>query len=178
MSESKFEKWAKNEPHGEELIADQKEFKEKLDEFDKKLTHFVFWLTGLSAGQVAFIIANLDTIFKIKDYLFIITTCLLLLCIFSGLLFHFFRIVYVYFDKEFSRYRRLISMNLFARENQEISLEIREKNKEYYEEMEGIPKKWSAVELCIKIFGILNMVTYFMGSFFLVILASFKLFQN
>lgn len=143
------------------------------NEYDKKVSSYVVWLTGLSSGEVVFVLSNLGRIFVNRGILFIISISSLIICIFAGLAYHLIQIVRIYY------YRKSCAAHIemyFEINKQDNSNSSDDKKKEYLESLqkhleivEGFPKKQKWTLPIIDISWKVNVFSFFAGSFFLVL---------
>ncbi|MDD5019247.1 MAG: hypothetical protein PHS61_02345 [Candidatus Omnitrophica bacterium] len=165
----------KKDPDGADALEADDRLTKVLEELTKDIGAFVIWLTGLSIGEVVFILSNLDKIFVEKSLLFRISASLLIICIFAGLVYHLLKIIILLKKRELYFGVRQLSLAKWHRNAKDIpsgfvlgkNVKMPEGNykKTPYFVVLGIEWSWRV-----------NVVAFFAGSLSLVVLISIKLF--
>jgi radical SAM superfamily enzyme YgiQ (UPF0313 family) len=175
MNWKEFREEMKKDPHGADALEADDRLTQVFEELRKDTGGFVIWLTGLSIGEVAFILSNLDKIFVGKGFLFIISASLLIICIFTGLVYHLLEIIRLlnkrrlYFGvrqqslKQCAENVKYVLLKSTLGQNVKISKE--NYNKVLYFVALGIEWSWKV-----------NVFAFSIGSVSLIVLVSIKIF--
>lgn len=175
MNWEKFREEMKKNPHGADALEADDRLTKVFEELRKDIGGFVIWLTGLSIGEVVFILSNLDKIFVEKGSLFIISVSLLIICIVAGLVYHLLEIIRLLNKRSLYFGVRQLSLEQCAKNAKDIPLgftlgqnvKISKENyrKILYFVALGIEWSWKV-----------NVFAFFIGSFILIVLVSIKIF--
>lgn len=169
-------KEAKKDPFGALWVENRELHNEASKEFDTNISIFTVWLTGLGLGELVFVLSNLNNFFAEKSVLFIITICSLLISVFSGLIYHFTRMILLFRRKLF--YEAIDNLS-YLRYSKDIIEKEDKKSQEFSKKLEEkyhkqakipLPKKW-----IFNIIWKINAIAFFIASFCLTILLGIKI---
>jgi len=175
MDWEQFREEMKKYPDGADALEADERLTKVFEELTKDIGAFVVWLTGLSVGEVVFILSNLEKIFAEKGLLFIISVSLLIICIFAGLAYHLLEIIRLlkkrglYFGvrqsclEQWARTGKNIPSGFALGQNVKISKGNYKKT--LYFVVLGIEWSWK-----------INVFAFFAGSVSLIVLVSIKIF--
>ena len=176
MSFEEFKEHMKSEPHGKEALEDDDKFLKAVDEMDLKLSTLVVWLTGLSIGEVAFVLTNLDKVFIDKGKVFISAVCFLLFSICGGLFYHCIRIIKVSHEKQIYSYKRQISIAAWAMAAEKMP-NNQQNERELYKSIGRFAERLPLIQKGINLSAFVNIVAFFLGSLLLIWLTAIILFK-